>query len=436
MPPMDDWTVAAIAFLVLAYAAGATRFERTLVSPAIFFTLTGLIVGPGLGLVDLPAGGGQIKLLAEATLTLVLFADASRINLRSLSMEYSLPLRLLGVGLPLTIAAGTLVAVGVLPGLSWSEALVLAVSLACTDAALGKAVVTDERLPSLIRQGLNVESGLNDGICVPLFFIAIGFAEADASTVSTHYAVHLVLEEIGYGILAGLLAGAGAAIVQRHAVRRGWTETVWIQVYTFAAAVFASGLAVGFGGSTFIAAFVGGLLFGALRKDSGGDVSHFLEQGSELLNAATFVVFGAAILGPALHHLDWQVVIYTGLSLTVIRMVPVAIAMIGTSAGRPTVGFIGWSGPRGLASIVFGVLIVNEANLPHEQDILVAIALTVAVSVFAHGLTARPLTERYVRWYSGRTQVPPEPMEVRPAPAHPLRWPARRIQPGGGSEAA
>ena len=432
---MDDWTIAAIAFLVLAYAAGATRFECTLVTPAIFFTLTGLIVGPGLGLVDLPAGGGQIKLLAEATLTLVLFADASRINLRSLSTEYSLPLRLLGVGLPLTIVAGTLVALGVLPDLSWVEAIVLAVSLACTDAALGKAVVTDERLPSLIRQGLNVESGLNDGICVPLFFIAIGFAEADASKVTTHYAVHLVLEEIGYGILAGLLAGAGAAIVQRHAVRRGWTETAWIQVYTFAAAVFASGLAVGFGGSTFIAAFVGGLLFGALRKDSGGDVSHFLEQGSELLNAATFVVFGAAILGPALHHLDWRVVVYSLLSLTVVRMVPVAIAMIGTRAERPTVVFLGWSGPRGLASIVFGVLVASEANLPHEQDILVAIALTVAVSVFAHGLSARPLTERYVRWYSGRTQVPPDPMEVRPAPAHPLRWPARTIRPGGGSGA-
>ena len=199
--------------------------------------------------------------------------------------------------------------------------------------------------------------------------------------------------------------------------------------------MFASGLAVGFGGSTFIAAFVGGLLFGALRKDSGGDVSHFLEQGSELLNAATFVVFGAAILGPALHHLDWHVVVYTTLSLTVIRMVPVAIAMIGTRAERPTVVFLGWSGPRGLASIVFAVLVANEANLPHEQDILVAIALTVAVSVFAHGLSARPLTERYVRWYSGRTQVPPDPMEVRPAPAHPLRWPARTIRPGGGSGA-
>jgi len=433
---MGDWTVAAVAFLVLAYAAGATRFDRTLVTPAIFFTLMGLLFGPGLGLIDLPVGGGQIKLLAEATLTLVLFADASRINLRSLRTEYSLPLRLLGVGLPLTIVAGTLAGAAVLPHLSWAEAAVLAISLACTDAALGKAVVTDTRLPSLIRQGLNVESGLNDGICVPLFFIAIGFAEADASKVTTHYAVHLVLEEIGYGTLAGLLAGAGAAIVQRHAVRRGWTETAWIQVYTFAAAVFASGLAVGFGGSTFIAAFVGGLLFGALRKDSGGDVSHFLEQGSELLNAATFAVFGAAILGPALHHLSWEVVVYTVLSLTVVRMVPVAISMIGTRAGRPTVVFLGWSGPRGLASIVFGVLAANEANLPHEQDILVAIALTVAVSVFAHGLTARPLTDHYVRWYSGRTQVPPEPMEVRPVPAHPLRWPASRTIPSGGGSGA
>ena len=158
---MGSWTVASIAFLVLAYAAAARRFEQSLVTSAMFFTTTGLIAGPGLGLIDLPAGGEQIRLLAEATLTLVLFADASRISLRSLRNEYSLPLRLLGIGLPLTIVAGTLVGAGLLPSMNWAEALVLAVSLACTDAALGKAVVTDARLPSLIRQGLNVESGLN-----------------------------------------------------------------------------------------------------------------------------------------------------------------------------------------------------------------------------------------------------------------------------------
>ena len=415
------WTGATIAFLVLVYAAASRRLDRMLVTPAIFFMFAGLIAGPGLGLVDLPVRGEEVQLLAEATLTLVLFADASRISMRALRAEYSVPVRLLGIGLPLTIVAGALVGAGMLPRLSFAEAVVLGVTLACTDAALGRAVVTDERLPSLIRQGLNVESGLNDGICVPLFFIAIGFAEADASTVSAHSAFHLVLEEIGYGSLAGVIAGVGAALLEREAVRRGWTDGAWIQVLTFAAAVFAAGLATGLGGSIFIAAFVGGLLFGRFRHHTGGEVAHFLEQGGDVLNAATFVVFGAVVLWPALHELTWQRVAYAVLSLTVVRMLPVALALVGTGAERPTVAFLGWSGPRGLASIVFGVLVADEANLPHSQDLLVAIALTVALSVVAHGLSARPLTDRYVRWYGRRSGRPPSPMESRPAAHHRVR---------------
>ena len=160
-----------------------------------------------LGLIDLHVGAESVKLLAEATLTLVLFADASRISFPALRTEFAVPARLLGIGLPLTIVAGTLAGIGVLPGVSLVEALVLSIMLACTDAALGQAVVTDERIPSRIRQGLNVESGLNDGICVPLFFIALAIAEADDGTLTAHSAVHLVLEEIGYGLVGGIAAG-------------------------------------------------------------------------------------------------------------------------------------------------------------------------------------------------------------------------------------
>jgi NhaP-type Na+/H+ or K+/H+ antiporter len=166
---------------------------------------------------------------------------------------------------------------------------------------------------------------------------------------------------------------------------------------------------------------VGGLLFGALRRETGGEVAHFLEQGSDVLNAATFVVFGAVILGPALHHLTWRPVVYALLSLTVVRMVPVALALVDTRARLPTVAFLGWSGPRGLASIVFGVLVADEAQLPHVKDVLEAIAITVAVSIVAHGLSAQPLTNRYVRWYRRRSGQPPLPMESRPAPEHRVR---------------
>src|ERR1700712_4951659 len=201
------WELATIGALLIAYAASSRGLDRLNVSGAMFFTTAGLLVGPVFELVHIKIGGEQVKLLAEVTLTLVLFADASRISLAALRTEYAVPLRLLGIGLPLTIVAGSLAGAAVIPGITVPEAVVLAIVLSCTDAALGQAVVTDARIPSRIRQGLNVESGLNDGICVPLFFIAIAIAAADSGTVSDHYALHLVLEEIGYGLIGGVVAG-------------------------------------------------------------------------------------------------------------------------------------------------------------------------------------------------------------------------------------
>jgi NhaP-type Na+/H+ or K+/H+ antiporter len=267
-----------------------------------------VLAGPALGLIDLHIGGEAVKLLAEITLTLVLFADASRISFPALRSEFAVPARLLGVGLPLTIAAGTLVGVGVLHDVSLVEALVLSIMLACTDAALGQAVVTDERIPSRIRQGLNVESGLNDGICVPLFFIALGIAEADEGTTTAHAAAHLVLEEIGYGLVGGVAAGILGAFALRVTTHHSRMEPHWLQILTAATALLAAGIATGLGGSIFIAAFTGGFLFGVVGRDSGGEVSYLVDEGGELLNAVTFIVFGAAILGPALDDLGWEVI--------------------------------------------------------------------------------------------------------------------------------
>jgi len=409
---VDSWALATVAFLLLVFAAVSGRLERSLVTVAIFFTSAGLLAGPVLGLLDLELGSEPVKLLAEATLTLVLFADASRVSLPALRRELGVPVRLLGVGLPLTIAAGTLAGVAVLPGMSISEALVLAVMLACTDAALGQAVVTDRRIPSRIRQGLNVESGLNDGLCVPLFFIAIAIAEADEGAVSGRSALELVAEEIGWGSVGGIVAGVLGAAAVSAAQRRGLAEPHWLQILTAATAVLAAGIAIGLGGSIFIAAFVGGLVFGGVRRRAEGEVGYLVDQGGELLNAVTFLVFGAVILGPALDDLTWELVLYAVLSLTVVRMVPVAIALVGTHARRPTVTFLGWFGPRGLASIVFAVILLEDSALPHEDTILLAVVATVALSVYAHGLSAQPLTRRYVRWYEGREQPA---MESAPA---------------------
>ena len=417
---MGAWELATVGLVLLAFSAVSGRLERSVVSAAMFFTAAGLLAGPVLGVFDPNIRSEPVKLLAEATLTLVLFSDASRISFPALRREFAVPLRLLGIGLPLTIVAGTLLGVGVLPDISLVEALVLAIMLACTDAALGQAVVTDERIPSRVRQGLNVESGLNDGICVPLFFIALALAAADEGTMTAHAAVDLVLEEIGYGLVAGIAAGVLGAFALRIAARRSLVEPHWLQILTAATALLAAGIATGLGGSIFIAAFTGGFCFGVIGRDSSGKVSYLVDEGGEVLNAVTFIVFGAAILGPALDDLGWEILVYASLSLTAVRMLSVALSLIGSGARRPTVAFVGWFGPRGLATIVFAVILIDESALPHESSLLLAAIATIGMSVFAHGITARPLTNRYVRWYESHPRDDQPAMERVPAASH--RW--------------
>jgi len=403
------WALVVVTLTLLGFAAISGRIAGTPITGAMVFTTVGLIFGSeALGLIEIPAAGETVKLLAEATLALVLFADASRIDVRALRGELSVPLRLLGIGLPLTLVAGFVVALVVFPALSWSEALLLAVILAPTDAALGQAVVTLMRLPSRVRQGLNVESGLNDGICVPLFWIVLAIAQAESGAIGDGAAVRLVLEQIGYGILAGVLAGIASAFVVVVGGRRGNVGGSWLQVVPLAGAGLAFGIADPIGGSGFIAAFVGGFVFGAIRRRTGGEVGHLIEELGEVFNAVTFIVFGAVLLGPVLGDVTWKAVLYAVLSLTVVRLIPVAGSMIGTGARRPTLAFLGWFGPRGLASIVFAVLVLEEGGLPHDGLILTTTYVTIGLSVLAHGLTAAPLANRYAAWYESH------PRDARP----------------------
>ena len=415
----SNWDLAIVAAVVLVYAGLSRRLERMGLTGAIVFVSAGLLLGGEvLGWLNLEIGSGAVRALAEATLTLVLFTDASRIDIVALRREIALPARLLGIGLPLTIAAGTVIAVLVFTQLSWLEALVLAIVLAPTDAALGQAVVTDPRLPVRIRQGLNVESGLNDGICVPLLFIALALAEADVNTISAQHAVRLVVEEIGWGLVGGVAAGAIGAVVLGFVERHRLVAEDWLRVIPLAAAALSYGIATALGGSGFIAAFVAGLVFGVLYRSHGGEVTYLVEAGGQVLNAVTFIVFGAVALGPALHVLDWRIALYAVLSLTVARMVPVALALRGLHPRRQTVAFVGWFGPRGLASIVFAVIVLEEASLPHVDLLITTVLITVGLSVYAHGLTALPLTNAYARWFAARTEPPP----MESTAAHEHRW--------------
>jgi NhaP-type Na+/H+ or K+/H+ antiporter len=420
-----DWSLAIVALTLLGVAAISRRLSGTPITPTMVFVAVGLLAGPKvLGEIDLESSSATVRALAEATLALVLFCDASRIDLGLLRRQVGVPVRLLGIGLPLTIALGAVAAAVIFDQLSVEEAAILAIVLAPTDAALGQAVVTEPRIPGRIRQGLNVESGLNDGICVPLLFAAVAVADVSSEISDGRSPVTLLLEEIGYGVVGGVVGGLAVAAIIVYAGRRNLIAGAWRQVIPGAGAALAYGIASALGGSGFIAAFVAGMTFRlALRRDP-EQINDLSEEVGNVLNAVTFVLFGAILLGPALGELSWELVLYAVLSLTVVRMLPVAIAMVGSHARPPTLGFLGWFGPRGLASIVFAVIVVEESNLAHEHLIVLAIYLTVGLSVFAHGLSAAPLAARYARWYEQHPRDAAPPMESAPADVTRPRGPA------------
>jgi NhaP-type Na+/H+ or K+/H+ antiporter len=410
-----NWQLATVGLVLLLVAGISRQLSGTPVTPAMVTVALGLLAGP-LVLGDLNAGptSATVRTLAEATLAVVLFSDSSRIDLRALRREASIPVRLLGVGLPLTIAAGALAASALFSSFSLSEALILGVILAPTDAGLGAAVVTDTRLPQRVRQSLNVESGLNDGICVPLLLIVLASA---SGTGTPAHPLGVLGEEIGCGLIGGATAGVLAGYIVVLAGRRRLIDENWRQVIPVAAATLAFGVADALGGSGFIAAFVAGVLYGLIVRSDTAKTMGFTEQTGALLDAVTFLVFGAVLLGPALEVLSWQIVLYALLSLTVVRMLPVAIALWGTHARAPTVAFIGWFGPRGLASIVFAVFI-EDTHQAHSTTILTVTYLTVGLSVLLHGLSAAPLVKRYVGWY-GAERHPM--MEDEPSHEHRAR---------------
>jgi NhaP-type Na+/H+ or K+/H+ antiporter len=398
------WDLATVAAVLLGFALVSQRLKGTAVSAAIVFVAAGLALGTeGLDVFDVQIGSGFVKVLAEVTLGLVLFTDAASINTRRLSREKALPTRLLLIGLPLTIVLGTLVGLPIFGGLAFFEVVVLAILLAPTDAALGASVVSDERLPSELRQGLNVESGLNDGICVPLLFAAIAFAELEERPAFEGGILTELVKEVAIATGVGLAAGAVAALLLLASKSRGWILPAWVQVVPLATVVIAYTSATELGGSGFVAAFAAGL---AYRWLAGGEQAEtsvlFTEELGSVLSAVTFFVFGAAVVGVALDGLSAQDFLYAFLSLTVVRMLPVAAAFVGTGARPPTIAFAGWFGPRGLASIVFALIIVQESELAGTATIVRVTVLTVLLSVFAHGVTAPWLTSRYAGWLAAK----------------------------------
>ena len=382
--------------LLFLFSLVARRLESTIVTAPIVFTAAGMLVTLCLPRLETPSNGLELlQYLAEVGLVLLLFTDASRTDLRVLNSIRNLPARLLSTGMLLTIVLGAVCALALFRGLSLWEAGILSAILAPTDAGLGQVIVTSSRVPMRIRQALNVEAGLNDGLSVPflLFFIVLAVSRAGENAGLTQF----ILEQLVYGALVGCVIGLAGGALLGFAHRRESTTETWQALGVVALPILCLLVSDAVGASMFIAAFVAGLAVQVRFKEAAAHSVEFTEEWGQLLNLLVFFLFGM-IAAHAAPEFEASHVLYALASLTLVRMLPVAIALRGTRLSRPTVLFMGWFGPRGLASIVLGlVFLEHEAHLPGERTIKLAVVATVLVSVFAHGLSAMPGIERYAR---------------------------------------
>ena len=395
---MDTLSLTVVLGGFLGYSLISGRLQGTVLTAPLFFIAFGLLIGEGgISVANLDPGHSVIHTIAELTLILLLFTDAARIDLDCLRRYHNLPLRMLAIGLPLSIVAGTLVALLIFPQFSYWEAALIAAILAPTDAALGQSVVSTKIVPVRIRQAINVESGLNDGFALPAVLLFAALASTTANPNDSSHWLEFGLLQVTLGPLAGVLIGyTGARFIDRAAESQ-WMGTSFQGIGILALALVSFVCAEMIGGNGFIAAFVSGIVFGNVIRHPCTFLFEFMETEGQLLMLITFLVFGAVLLPEGLHHLNLSIFLYAILSLTVIRMLPIALSLLGTGIKLPTQLFLGWFGPRGLASILFVLLILEHTTLAHKGEILSITIVTVGLSALLHGITAAPFSNLYGR---------------------------------------
>jgi len=386
--------LAVFALFIFCYSLVAGRLERAATSGPIVFVASGFLMGPlGLGWFDGDVSRSELRVLADLTLATILFIDAANADLAILKRQFRIPSRMLLFGLPGVILLGTVSAAFMFNTLSLFEAAILGTMLAATDAALGKAVVTNKAVPTQIREGLNIESGLNDGLCVPILFVFIALAlGGGAEGGGTMLALKLVIEELGIGLIVGLGLTAFGTWALRWCQDKGWMTEIWKQVTVVALAIACFAVAQSLHGSGYIAAFTGGLLFGFKAKEATHRLVLAAEGTGETLALMTWLVFGATVIGQSFQYFTWEMLVYALLSLTVIRMLPIFLSLSGTGESTASKLFLSWFGPRGLASIVFAIIVVNK-GVPGGKFIGMVVVLTVFFSLVAHGVSANPLAK-------------------------------------------
>ena len=404
-------------FLVIViYALIAGRLDRWLITMPIFFVAAGALLGDLLPSFT-PAIRGATA-LTEITLALLLFADATTISFTRVMHDNGLPDRLLLIGLPTSMLIGGLAAWALFPQEGVWFALLLAAILTPTDAALGLAIFNNEKVPVRIRRALNVESGLNDGMVTP--FVALFLAMTLATDEGAFEPfLRSALTEIGVAVMVAAVVGTLGGRLFDLAQTRKWTTPSIIQIGGLALALTAYTASVSLGGNGFIAAFVAGLLFGRVVKQRAHHIVEFTEAAGTLLSLLVWTTFGSFV-PQIIRDFEPRALLFGLFALTLMRMPAVWLALRGSDLRRDTVALMGWFGPRGLASVVFTLIAVEEyERLGLRPTVLVAAAgWTILLSVVLHGISARPLADRYAQRLGG---APPDAPEFADTPESPIR---------------
>jgi len=433
---LDTEVLVVVSACVVLWALVSGALARWSISAPLAFLVLGLVVTHGpIHLIEINPHSSTILSLAEVTLALVLFTDASRVNIHQLRHDLGLPVRLLAIGLPLTIGFGTAVAFGVLPGIGiWVAASVGAI-VAPTDAALGATIMEDPRIPDRIRRLLNVESGLNDGIATPFvnLFLAGAVSTEAAQPAGLGAAVRELLVGAGVGVGVGL---AGGWLLTR-AVAAGWSAPAFRPLVALGLALLAYALALHWNGNGFVAAFLAGMSFGSIVRVGLEEVVLFAERVGGFLALMVWLIFGAVMVVPGFRAASWQDYVFAVLALTVLRMVPVALSLVGSGLDRATVALVGWFGPRGLATVVFGLIAFDGLDPDAANQVLSLVVVTVTLSVVAHGLTAGPLAARYGTFAATLVDHRPEHHATAPYRTRPsLEFRSPGAEPAGDGGAS
>ena len=425
---MNHEALAAIAIFILFFGLISRRLEKSIITPPMAYVLFGLLISSSaLGIIqEVKINNEFIKILAEITLVILLFTDASRIKLKELRRDYNLPLRLLGIGLPITIILGTGLALLLFDDrLNLWSAAALATILAPTDAALGQAVVNSSRIPASIRQAINIESGLNDGICLPILLLFFSLAEETANSDAAYW-FGFASQQIVFGTAIGIAIGYFGIQLIIYSLRRQWMNDSFEYLAVLGLSILAYACAEIVGGNGFLAAFSAGLTLGIIGNESIlKHLQSFGEAEGQLLTLLSFLLFGSVMVLPSLQNVTWQVWLYALGSLTLTRMLGVAIALIGLNLQLDSNLFLGWFGPRGIASIVYGLLIIEKSGIQGSELIFTTMVVTVLISIFAHGVTAYPGSIWYANRIADKKDIHHRMPEINPVAELPVRLPWR-----------